>query len=427
MKRKILDLANDTGNGVDKTPPKDTYESMANSVARTVNDAVITIDTQGMITFWNPAAQRIFGYESEEVLGKNVTVLIPKKYVGLHRVGLKKAVSTGEQMKSGQTVEVEAVRKNGETFPMEMSLARWDRGDGMMAFTGVIRDISVRKQQEAQIKEQNLELEKITHRLSKYLSPQIYDSIFAGEEKDFLATKRKKLTLFFSDLENFTKLSEDMAPEDLTNFINHYFTEMCSIAFKYGATVDKFIGDSLVIFFGDPNSRGVEEDARQCILMALEMREKVLSLKEYWKNVGIVSPPNVRIGIHSGFCSVGNFGSETRMEYTVIGNSVNLASRLEQSARKNAILISEETHALVRDHFEFEECGEVQPKGIRRQVRTYEVIRSLSHDEMSNRFSFCDEGLVLNVDVAALDKKQKIKLSAKLDELMRLLKNEPPA
>ena len=423
MKRKILDLASDMSEATLSDNSENTYESMANSVARTVNDAVITIDTRGDITFWNPAAQRIFGYESHEVLGKNVTILIPKKYISLHRAGLEKAVTTGVEMKSGQTVEVEAVRKNGEAFPMEMSLARWDRGDGMMAFTGVIRDISVRKQQEAQIKEQNLELEKITHRLSKYLSPQIYDSIFTGEEKDFLATKRKKLTLFFSDLENFTKLSEDMAPEDLTNFINHYFTEMCTIAFKYGATVDKFIGDSLVIFFGDPNSRGVEEDARQCILMALEMREKVLSLKEYWKNVGIVSPPNVRIGIHSGFCSVGNFGSETRMEYTVIGNSVNLAARLEQSARKNAILISEETHALVRDHFEFEECGEVQPKGIRRQIRTYEVIRSLSRDEANNRFSFCDEGLVLNVDIAALDKKQKIKLSAKLDELMRLLKN----
>ena len=108
-------------------------------------------------------------------------------------------------------------------------------------------------------------LEALSVKLSKYLSPQIYRSIFVGTRDVKLATERKRLTVFFSDIKDFTLTTEDMQPEDLTAMLNHYFSEMSKIAMSYGATVDKFIGDAMVMFFGDPETKGVEADARSCV------------------------------------------------------------------------------------------------------------------------------------------------------------------
>ena len=108
-------------------------------------------------------------------------------------------------------------------------------------------------------------LASISMKIAKYLSPQIYKSIFSGQKDVTIATERKKLTIFFSDIKDFTAISERLQPEDLTALLNEYFTEMSNIALKHGATVDKFIGDAILGFFGDPETKGVEEDARACL------------------------------------------------------------------------------------------------------------------------------------------------------------------
>src|SRR5687767_16007468 len=108
-----------------------------------------------------------------------------------------------------------------------------------------------------------------------------------------------------------------MESEDLTQLLNHYLTEMSKIALQYGATIDKYVGDAIVMFFGDPESRGVREDALACVRMALAMQARIAELSPGWSDMGIEMPLSCRIGIHTGYCTVGNFGSEDRMDYTI--------------------------------------------------------------------------------------------------------------
>ncbi len=212
----------------------------------------------------------------------------------------------------------------------------------------------------AVIKEKKIQIELLASKLSKYLSPQIYDSIFEGIRDVKIETNLKKLTVFFSDIVDFTATSESMDLPDLTLWMNSYLNEMAQIALNHGATIDKFIGDGVMIFFGDPESRGEKEDAINCLLMSLEMRDKA-------KEMGI----GIRIGVNTGDCVVGNFGSEHRMDYTIVGAPVNLAARLEASSNDGQILISESTYELVKDQISCEPRGTVQAKGFKELVHTY--------------------------------------------------------
>src|SRR5262249_27060319 len=172
----------------------------------------------------------------------------------------------------------------------------------------------------------------------------------------------------------FTEITEKMESEDLTQLLNHYLTEMSKIALQHGATIDKYVGDAIVMFFGDPTSLGVKNDALACVQMAIAMQTRVSELGHEWRNSGVETQLRCRIGIHTGYCTVGNFGSEDRMDYTMIGGTVNLASRLEHEAPPGGVLISFETYALVKDEVWCEERGPVRVKGIAHPVATYEVV-----------------------------------------------------
>jgi class 3 adenylate cyclase/AmiR/NasT family two-component response regulator len=216
-------------------------------------------------------------------------------------------------------------------------------------------------------------LESLSVKLSKYLSPQVYASIFTGSRDVELATERKRLTVFFSDIKDFTATTADMQPEDLTAMLNRYFTAMSKIALAYGAHIDKFIGDAMLMFFGDPETRGAEEDARACVRMAVGMQRQMAELQQEWRASGFEQPFEMRVGINTGYCNVGNFGSDDRMDYTIIGAEVNLAARIEAAADPGGILISYPTWALVRDIVRAEERGSIDAKGIRREVRVFAV------------------------------------------------------
>jgi len=222
--------------------------------------------------------------------------------------------------------------------------------------------------------EKNQMLESLSNKLSKYLSPQVYSSIFSGSQSVEISAQRKKLTVFFSDIAGFTETTDKLESEELTKLLNHYLTEMSKIALEHGATIDKYVGDAIVIFFGDPETRGVKEDALACVSMAIAMRERMRELQEIWRAAGIEHPLQCRIGINSGYCTVGNFGSEDRMDYTIIGGGVNLAARLETAADPGEILISYETYAHVRDAIACEEHGQISVKGLAYPVSTYRVV-----------------------------------------------------
>ncbi len=225
-----------------------------------------------------------------------------------------------------------------------------------------------------EVTRKNQELEALSGKLAKYLSPQVYNSIFSGRQEVKLASQRKKLTVFFSDVAGFTELTDQMESEDLTQLLNSYLTEMAQVALAHGATIDKFIGDAILVFFGDPETNGVREDALACVRMAIAMRDRLTELQAEWRHQGIWQQLQCRIGINTGFCTVGNFGSEDRMDYTIIGGAVNVASRLEHHADEGEILISYETWAHVNEEIETEEVGPIRVKGVAQPVITYRVL-----------------------------------------------------
>ena len=184
---------------------------------------------------------------------------------------------------------------------------------------------------------------------------------------------------------------------------------MSKIALKYGGTIDKFVGDAILIFFGDPETKGIKEDANACVLMALEMRERMKSLRKIWENQGISKQLEIRIGINTGYCNVGNFGSEDRLDYTIIGGEVNLASRLESNADVGQILISHETYALIRNQINCEKKEEINVKGLVHKVQTYQVICSNKDNEKKEKIIKEDyDGFSLAVDLNNLKKEQVI-------------------
>ncbi|MBT3813368.1 MAG: adenylate/guanylate cyclase domain-containing protein [Gammaproteobacteria bacterium] len=260
----------------------------------------------------------------------------------------------------------------------------------------------------SKLEESNQQLESLSKKLAKYLSPEVYNSIFTGEKEVNLETQRKKLTVFFSDIHGFTALTDTMEAESLATLLNSYLKEMAEVAARYGGTLDKFIGDAIMIFFGDPKSRGEKQDALACVMMAIEMRERLKYLREKWINQGISEPLHIRIGINTGYCTVGNFGSENRMDYTIIGGQVNLANRLEAQADTDQILVSHETFALVQDCIICESKGEISVKGVAHQVKTYQVIGINHEAEILNTTEsmWVDkyDGFSMQVDLKRIDK-----------------------
>ena len=235
------------------------------------------------------------------------------------------------------------------------------------------------------IEEKSRRLESLATRLAKYLSPQVNQSIFSDTENKSKAYTRKNLTIFLSDIVQFTNLSDTLEPERLATVINSYLSEMAFIALDCGGTIDKFIGDAILIFFGDPESEGETEGALKCVEMALRMRMRVRELQKYWQKMGVSRGLHVRVGITSGYCTVGNFGSEQRLDYTVLGSPVNLAARLQGLAQADTILIDGNTHSLVEDQVSCERIDQVTPKGFMQPVQIYKVGDFLSEDRRDRR------------------------------------------
>jgi adenylate cyclase len=274
--------------------------------------------------------------------------------------------------------------------------------------------------------EKNKMLETLPERLSKYLEPKVYASIFSGDREVEITTERKKLTIFFSDIKDFTQTTDDLQPEDLTYLLNSYFTEMSNIAFEHGGTIDKFIGDSIMIFFGDPESLGVREDAKACLRMALAMQRKMVELRAKWRDRGYEQPFFTRMGINTGYCNVGNFGSDSKMDYTAIGGEVNLAARLESQADPGGILVSYETFAMVRDMVTAEEQPPIHAKGIRREVRPFAITGVQDEREPAQNLLRRErDGMLLVLDLEKLQGKDRESAVADLEEVVRDLRGKP--
>jgi len=207
-------------------------------------------------------------------------------------------------------------------------------------------------------------------RLKRYLSPGLAESILAGERDVALVPSRKFLTTFFSDIRGFTEATEQMAPEELVEELNDYLSLMTEIVFEHGGTLDKYVGDALMVFFGDPVPQ--DDHAARAVRMALSMRARMGELQEHWlKRYDQVFKAGM--GISTGWVTVGDIGSSARSDYTVLGKDVNLASRLANRADAGQILVTERTMRMVEDLVSGRVIDQISLKGISRPIKIYEI------------------------------------------------------
>jgi len=217
-----------------------------------------------------------------------------------------------------------------------------------------------------------IERERLKMNFARYVSQHMLEKILKSNVPLKLEGERRKITVLFSDIRQFTHLAEKLAPEVVVSILNEYFERMLDVIFKNQGTLDKFIGDGIMVEFGAPLEDLNQE--RHAVLTALEMQEEIKQLSEKW---GKENKPRLQIGIgiHSGFAIVGNIGSEKRMEYTAVGDTVNVASRLEFATKilKTPILISEAACAAIKDQFEVRNLGILSLPGMTKEMTVYAV------------------------------------------------------
>ena len=226
--------------------------------------------------------------------------------------------------------------------------------------------------EQANLNKKIREEEKLRSRLERYHSPQVIDMILKsaeGSADDLLEAKNVSVTILFTDIVGFTRLSERLNPLDVNMLLNQYFSRMTDVIFEYEGTLDKYVGDRMMAVFGAPLEK--DDDAERAIRAALKMRKELAVMME---NESPDKRFDVRLGMNTGHVVAGNIGSPKRMDYTVIGDSVNIASRLESSAEPNQILIGEETYRQVKGKFKTNKVGAKTFRGKTESIMVYEVL-----------------------------------------------------
>ena len=232
---------------------------------------------------------------------------------------------------------------------------------GLAAFT-VIAYRYVNEQKEKEVLRRTFEA---------YFPPAVVRKIMLNPSLVTAAGQKKELTILFSDIKSFTTHSSTLTPDEIQKLLNEYFDSMVEIVFKYEGTVDKFIGDGLMVFFGDPEPQ--PDHAVRCVKAAIEMQQKCRELKARWVQEGKF-PLMIRIGINTGPVVVGNMGSDRRLSYTVLGADVNLAQRLEANAPVEGIMIAQRTYEFVKDRIPTRPLEPIMVKGLDKPIKVYEVV-----------------------------------------------------
>jgi class 3 adenylate cyclase len=233
--------------------------------------------------------------------------------------------------------------------------------------------LSIRRLQEGRLLEMHRKLERGSLLIRRYVPSQLVDAMLSDAPGAAGTHERRRLTIFFSDLVGFTEIAEELEPEELSKILNEYFSEMTAIAHRYGGTVDELSGDAILIFFGAPVATDDRDQALRAARMAIEMQEATARLNATWHAAGITKPVQARMGLDTGVVTVGNFGSQERMKYAVLGRHVNLAARLQSLCEPGRVLMSRATWLLVNAQVRCSAKGEVQLKGIQKPVEIYEV------------------------------------------------------
>ena len=208
--------------------------------------------------------------------------------------------------------------------------------------------------------------------LARYLSYQVAEKIIRSGKMPELKGERRKVTVLFLDIRNFTQMADNMDPEAVVELLNQFFERMIDVIFKHKGTLDKFTGDGLMAFFGAPLDDNEQEYHAVCA--ALHMQQQLKELSRDWQSQGRHAV-RIGMGINTGIAVVGNIGSTQRMDYTAIGDTVNLAARLEAATKEHNldVLISEDTHRGLNHRLKSTHVGEIRVRGYAQPVSAYSV------------------------------------------------------
>ncbi len=332
---------------------KNYNESILNSIAT----GVITADAQLRITTVNPAAQRIFHLAAENAVGKLTSEIFLSDINQQLNQLIDLTVKTGQPQTTyeykHQLSTDQAININVNILPLK------SQSNSSLGYVIVIQDIT--------------QQQKLMSTLCRYVTREVAEQVLQNQGSLGLGGTRKKVTILFSDIRDFTTLSEKYSAEEIVSLLNDYFSSMIGSIFKYQGTLDKFIGDAVMAVFGTPIAH--PDDPIRAVQTAIDMRRELWAFNE--RRVSQGKPAiETGIGLCDGEVVSGNIGSEERMDYTVIGDAVNLASRLEGLSKNfpAKILFNEAVYDLVKDKFPCVELGEEKVKGKKEQVKIFGIL-----------------------------------------------------
>jgi adenylate cyclase len=226
---------------------------------------------------------------------------------------------------------------------------------------------------EARVEEQMAELVR-TGELKRFMPHQVAEGLLAGQLGTSEGFERRRLTLLFTDMVGFTDLSDSLEPEELSDVLNEYLQEMTAVAVAHGGTLDNYIGDGVMVIFGAPRRVDDQVQAWSAIQAAFEMKRRSEELAEAIRGRGIPADLRIRVGVNTGHCTVGVFGSDLLRAYKAVGFSVNVTARLQTEAEPGSILCGFRTYALIKDRVRAEPREPLSLKGAARPVEAWEIL-----------------------------------------------------
>lgn len=353
----------------ERTALIEALERYQESVFGAMTDLLVTADPDGTLRFFNESAALAFGFSAGDE-GKPLGTLLAS------RLSQKVVAAIERSMAEGSTVlGIQGVAKgDGREIDFSLNLSpirgkRSDRRDGhVLVFADQSRERELKERVEVVVEERRV----IKDMFSRYLSEEVVSHLMETPALAGLGGSGKRATVFFADIRGYTSFSEGKKPEYIVEVLNEYFSEAVEVVARRKGFIDKFIGDCIMAAWGVPMT-SEEEDARNAVACAIEIQKLVADPRRTFFR-GEAAHLQVGIGVHTGYLVAGNLGSPRRMNYSMIGDTVNVAARLEGVASGGEVIITEDTRALLGDAFRLDERAPVQVKGKSRPIRIYRAV-----------------------------------------------------
>tara|TARA_A100001015_G_scaffold320709_1_gene448135 strand:+ start:364 stop:2385 length:2022 start_codon:yes stop_codon:yes gene_type:complete len=329
------------------TEAKQFNESILGSIAT----GVITLNILGEVDSVNKAGENIFKLNKESILNNHYMFLFEKDQEIID------IITKAEEINKIVTeINIPFLTASEDTIVNISAAPRINVNGDLEGLVLAIEDIS--------------DVSKVKNTFKRYVSKQVVDNLLEDDAKLNLGGEEREVTILFTDIRGFTSMSENMKPEEVVTTLNEYFSEMIDIVFKYNGTLDKIIGDELMVVFGAPLS--AEDDTERALNTAIEMQKKIKELNNNRKKRR-AKPVLVGAGINKGFVVSGNIGSRDMMDYTVIGDTVNLGSRLCSAAGPGEIIVSKEVTKNLDKNFKFDKLVPINVKGKKDKINIFKV------------------------------------------------------